>query len=125
MSFLAGINSQLREAYGPKLAGSPAFTRILVSTNTRTPTPAPDQVFVEHDPKPIGQAFKALKNQGLFTVARVDTTLILDQAPDLYNGAVAAGANLIVSDFIVPQEFDNSNYTVKLPCDDAEFCPIP
>ncbi|NJR42136.1 MAG: hypothetical protein HC767_05245 [Akkermansiaceae bacterium] len=121
----AGINAQLREAYGPALQGSPAFARLLISTNTSANiTPESDTVFVEHNPRPLGPAFAALKGKGMFTVARVDTALILDQAPQLYNAAVQAGANLLVSDFIVPQEFDDTNYTVQLPCNDPEFCDI-
>ena len=121
----AGINDQLREAYGPQLAGSPAFARMFISTNTRASAqPASDQVFLEHTPRPMSPAFAALKAKGMFTVARVDTAMILDQAPGLYQAAVDAGANLLVSDFIKAQDFDDTNYTVKLPCSDSEFCEL-
>jgi hypothetical protein len=97
----------------------------LISTNTDAAiTPASDVVFLEHNPSQLGPAFFNLKKKGMLTVVRTDTALIVDKAPQLYADAVKAGANVIVSDFIVPQDFDATKYTVQLPCSDAEFCEL-
>lgn len=122
----AGINDELRELYGESLQLSPAHSRLLISTNTpASTTPDANTVFVEHDPSPLNPLVATFNQQGYFTIVRVDEAdLAAAAAQQLLDGAVAAGANLLVSDFIVPQEAEGSGYTACLPCSDEEFCTL-
>lgn len=122
----AGINDELKELYGDNLAGSPAFTRLLIDGGTPADVArSDDQIFVEHNPEPLNPLLDTLKQEGLFTIVRTDEAdTDGGVARSLYDAAVAAGANVLVTDFVVPQTFEGSGCAAKLPCNDTEFCTL-
>lgn len=121
-----GVNRQLREAYGSRLEGSPAFARLFVDENTPMDVwRGSDTVFVENHVQPLNPLIATLKQEGTFVVARIDNPLLTRaERWQLYQSAVATGVNVVVSDFVVPQEGDRVPYAVKLPCGARESCDL-
>lgn len=81
-----------------------------------------DAIFVEQGVHPITPLVSQLQAEGYFTIVRVDRASSPDDAPTLFDAAIGSGANVLVSDFVAP--WDDSGYTVHLPCAGPEFCII-
>jgi hypothetical protein len=121
MAPCAGMGKELQELYGHNLEGSPAFTRFYIDATTAVGPPN-NTVFAEMDGPGVSPQLSALQAQGLFSIVRTDASRDAAGARAHYAAAVAAGVNLLVTEFLSP--WHPSGHTVQLPFGMKEFCPI-